>query len=856
MARLLAICCAWGIACSTACTEPAVRTPVRVEIEADKAIRDVVEEVQVVVETEYANSGGWLTALSPRFEPKARGWPLAFGIDRGSARRNYLITATARDERDSIVAEVRALRESQDVEGRGIFLRFEASCLRRPELCPKGDTCHAGNCVDARYEPSRDATEPSEEPPPAQDAGPDPGGPSVATEGEACAPDGARSCTGEGSRTPLECGEGKWHPNTMCADDELCDMTPGARRGTCRQIADECIGQALDVPFCDHEIMHVCSSMFESEMRPCGMNEHCVASGKAQCECMTGFVKAATGCERPRDCRVENGGCDALTTCTMTGSKRTCGVCPAGYVGDGESGCEPLLAGLTPFTGELTPAFDPTVHNYRVNASLLTTRLTLTPFAPSAERVEINGSVVVSGADWTTPPLPLGEYPVKVTLTSKSGAASEYQVIVERSGKQTTYIKASNTGDSDGFGTTLANSGDTLVITALGEDSAATSIDGNQADNSAADAGAVYVFVQRGDHWEQQAYLKTNDTAPGDYFGGALAIEGDTLVASKWMTADPTYQRAPPDRPGAVYVFTRSAAHWAQAARLVSPDAAAGDRFGYSLALSGDTLIIGAPSDGGDGSVFEFTRVNGEWKPHAKLKASQPMAGAAFGYTVAMSSDTLVVTAPFDSRAANRAGAAYVYVRSATGWTLQQRLVPDASSNDANFGYAVSVLGDRVLIGAPRIQSIISALTTTSPGEVFAYERAGGAWTQKQVLKAILPRQNDGFGIAAVLTATTALIGACNDPSGARGIGADASRLDAAYAGSSYLFAMDTTGWKVATYLKSSNADALDSFGIASVIAGDSAIISANWESSKALGINGNADDDSASRSGAVYVFK
>jgi hypothetical protein len=603
-------------------------------------------------------------------------------------------------------------------------------------------------------------------------------------------------------------------------------------------------------------MMRVCMSSFSSVIRPCGANEHCVASSEARCECMTGFVRTAAGCERPSDCKVANGGCDLLTTCTMRGSERQCGVCPPGYVGQGDTGCEPLLANLVPSAGELVPAFDPTVYSYRVKAGLLTQRLTLTPNAPSAERLELNGTAIPAGGDWTTPTLPLGEYPIKLTLTSKSGAASDYEVIIERTGSQTAYVKPSNPGEDDNFGTSIAMSGDTLVVGSYEEDSAATKVDGDQANNGASGAGAAYVFVQRGNQWQQQAYLKASDAAANDHFGARVAIDGDTIVIGTIMgPADWNLTRTA-DRPGAAYVFSRSEGRWSQTTRLAASDNVAGNRFGYSVSVSGNTIGVGAPSDGGDGSVFVFSRAGSEWKQQAKLKAMPSMAGAAFGYSVSLSKDTLLVAAVMDDRPVDAGGAAYMFVRTGAEWQLQQRLVPDPPSSGATFGFGVAVQGDRALVGAPRIQSIINPLVTTEPGEVFAYQRTGGTWTQTQILKGILPRVNDGFGSAVVLSDTTALIGACNDASGARGIGADASRRDAGYAGAAYLFALERDGWKASTYLKASNTDVFDSFGIGGALSGDTAVVSANWESSKSAGINGNDDDDSLGKAGAVYVFK
>jgi hypothetical protein len=162
---------------------------------------------------------------------------------------------------------------------------------------------------------------------------------------------------------------------------------------------------------------------------------------------------------------------------------------------------------------------------------------------------------------------------------------------------------------------------------------------------------------------------------------------------------------------------------------------------------------------------------------------------------------------------------------------------------------------DEILVGAPRVASIIS-LAQTTPGEVFAYRRTGAAWQQTARLRAMLPRTSDSFGSSLALTETAALIGACGDMSGAKGVGADASRRDGAYSGAAYLYAREKADWKLSAYLKAANANSNDMFGFSAALSGETAIIGAIWESSNASGLNGNQDNNSLGSSGAVYMFE
>ena len=168
---------------------------------------------------------------------------------------------------------------------------------------------------------------------------------------------------------------------------------------------------------------------------------------------------------------------------------------------------------------------------------------------------------------------------------------------------QQAYVKASNTGADDFFGLVVAVSGDTVVVGAWAEDSNATGVNGNQADNSQVFSGAAYVFVRSGGTWTQEAYLKASNTGAGDQFGYSVAVSGDTVVVGAWAErsnatgvsgnqADNTAATS-----GAAYVFVRSGATWTQQAYLKASNTGAGDQFGQSVAVSGDTVVAGATGE-------------------------------------------------------------------------------------------------------------------------------------------------------------------------------------------------------------------------------------------------------------------
>jgi trimeric autotransporter adhesin len=283
-----------------------------------------------------------------------------------------------------------------------------------------------------------------------------------------------------------------------------------------------------------------------------------------------------------------------------------------------------------------------------------------------------------------------------------------------------TYLKASNTEAGDEFGYAIAIDGDTVVVGTRLEDSNATGANGNQADNSANRAGAVYVFTLTDGVWSQQAYLKASNTGANDEFGYAVAIDGDTIVVGAYKEAsnatgvNGNQADNSANSAGAAYVFTRTAGVWSQQAYLKASNAQAGDLFGYAVDIEGDTIVVGAPledsqatavngnqndnSASNAGAAYVFTRTGGVWSQQAYLKATNAEAGDFFGEQVAISGDTVVVgvyqedsqaTGVNGNQANNLApdsGAAYVFVRTSGVWSQQAYLKASNTESQDWFG--------------------------------------------------------------------------------------------------------------------------------------------------------------------------
>jgi hypothetical protein len=380
-------------------------------------------------------------------------------------------------------------------------------------------------------------------------------------------------------------------------------------------------------------------------------------------------------------------------------------------------------------------------------------------------------------------------------------------------------LLASDAGKFDYFGYSVAVSGDTAVVGAISNDPGGTT-----------DAGAAYVFVRVGGIWTPQATLVASDAATNDNFGYSVAISGDTAVVGAYLN-----DHAGGTDAGAAYVFVRSGGIWTEQKKLTASDSAPFDSFGYSVAISADTAVVGALYDdnvGGidAGSAYVFVRTGVTWTQQAKLTASDAATTDQFGVSVSVSGDTAVIGAYADDLVSGMdAGSAYVFFRTGTAWAQQTKLTASDAAPFDQFGTSVAISGDTAVIGAYAGDHAGGI----DAGAAYVFTRTGVVWTPQAKLTASDAAADARFGVSVAVSGNAAVVGALAD-----------DHPGAVDAGSAYVFVRTGVVWTQQAKLTASDSAANDRFGNSVAISGDAAVVGAY------------ADDHAGGTdAGSAYVF-
>lgn len=292
---------------------------------------------------------------------------------------------------------------------------------------------------------------------------------------------------------------------------------------------------------------------------------------------------------------------------------------------------------------------------------------------------------------------------------------------------QESKITAADGGSGDFFGSSVSLSGDTLLVGAWGLGTR---------------TGAAYVFVRSGSTWVQQAKLTASDGVSNDQFGSRVALSGDTAVVS--AVAKNSYV-------GAVYVFVRSGTTWTQQTKLLASDGATNDAFGVGLALQGDTAVVGCAGASNKNTAYVFQRSGTTWAEQAKLTGSDSVTGDNFGQSVALDGNTVLVGAT----GKNGRGGVYSFTRSGTTWSQESSFAPSDLAAGDYFGVSATVSSNTAVIGAQNKPNGVLAAS----GAAYVMTRSGTTWTQSAKLVQADPGSNDYFSRVALLN-DTILVGA------------------------------------------------------------------------------------------------
>jgi hypothetical protein len=482
-------------------------------------------------------------------------------------------------------------------------------------------------------------------------------------------------------------------------------------------------------------------------------------------------------------------------------------------------------------------AIDTRLASQTIPVSVLQQEAGFVVTAPGASAITLDGVPLASGFASMPQQLAMGENPMSIEVRVNE-LSRAFKFVIDR--KQTVlpseyaYLKASNLEASDRFGWSIAAMGDQLWVGAPREDSANTSGSGN----GASDSGAVYVFNREGSQWTQSALFKRT-FAPGARFGEAIAVSPtDAFVGAPGLDGDHVAV-------GAIYSYLPNASGWLGRNKIGPTDPTGVYGYGRALALNGNTLAV---SDQQPGAVHVLR--GPDWTEERVIRPANVEVGDQFGYSMAISGDLLVVgsyndsstgTGVLDTIPADNdtlySGAVYMFRSDGGAWNLEAFIKSSNAGEYDKFGYAVAFDGQTLVVGASsegsgsQSQSDNSLL---SAGAVYTFVRENGTWRQEAYLKAPIPRTNQYFGITVDIRGDLLAAGELSET------------------GTVHLFQRQATGWTWIAAVNPSNGDMDDYFSSAIALTKTGLIATSPFEDGDGSGTANNASPSS----GAVYAIR
>jgi hypothetical protein len=415
--------------------------------------------------------------------------------------------------------------------------------------------------------------------------------------------------------------------------------------------------------------------------------------------------------------------------------------------------------------------------------------------------------------------MPTQSFLLKVSPTFVALALGFSRAVWAQGYAQQGSLMASDGAANNYFGSSVAIAGNTAVVGAPGKTV-----------GSNAQQGAAYVYTFNGSSWVQQAELTASDGTASDSFGRSVAISGNTVVVGA-----PYASLFPKVLQGSAYAYKFGGTSWALSGKLTAPDAANNDYFGSSVAISGSTAVVGAygktiGANTSQGAAYLYTSL--PWVERVEFTASNGAAYDEFGISVAISGNTAVVGAYGKTIGANTSqGAAYVYASSNGGntWAQQAELTASNGATNDLFGSSVAISGNTALVGAQGK----TVGPNSAQGAAYVYTFNVASWVQQAELTANDGAMNDAFGVSVAISGNTALVGAPGKSTGPN-----------SGQGAAYVYLFNGSSWVQQAKLIASDGAANDALGQSVGISGNSAVVGAP-----------NKSDASNPSRGAAYVF-
>jgi len=337
--------------------------------------------------------------------------------------------------------------------------------------------------------------------------------------------------------------------------------------------------------------------------------------------------------------------------------------------------------------------------------------------------VEINGYDAIVGA-----------YFDDVSTQGNAGSAYVF-VYGGASWSQQQKLTASDAQSNDEFGGSVSIDGDYAIVGAYKEDGSGT------------DRGAAYVFVRSGSSWTEQQKLTPGDTEDGDHFGKSVSIDGEyAIIGAPGKNSNQGFS----------YIFKRSGTTWTQMTKV---GATGSNKLGWSVSISMPCVIMGAyGTNGNSGAAHIYELIGSSWYGKGALTASDGITADLFGTSVAIDGDYAVCGAPGHDLTYGSEGAAYIFEKPTSGWvamTETQKITASDSAGGDEFGWSVSVDGDGIIVSSPDEDG-----TGAARGAAYIFYRSGSSWTEQQKLTSSDAANSDYFGWGVSISSNTAISGA------------------------------------------------------------------------------------------------